>query len=66
LLVHDRWLSPGIPASSSTKAGRLDTAEILLKVALSTINQIKQWQITGMLRLFITKTEKKIFAIFLW
>jgi hypothetical protein len=30
------------PASSTTKAGRHDIAEILLKVALNTINQINQ------------------------
>jgi hypothetical protein len=42
LLAHDRWFSPGTPASSSTtKTGRYDIAEILLKVALNTINQIK-------------------------
>jgi hypothetical protein len=34
---HDRWFSP---ASSTTKTGRNDIAEILLKVALSTKNQI--------------------------
>jgi hypothetical protein len=39
LLAHGRWFSPGIPASSTTKTGRHDIAEILLKVALSTINQ---------------------------
>jgi hypothetical protein len=33
--------SPGIPPSSTTKTGRHDIAEILLKVALNTINQIK-------------------------
>jgi hypothetical protein len=41
LLAHGRWFSPGIPASSTTKAGRHDIAEILLKVALNTINQTK-------------------------
>jgi hypothetical protein len=41
LIAHGRWFSPGNPASSTTKAGRHDIAEILLKVALSTINQIK-------------------------
>jgi hypothetical protein len=41
LLAHGRWFSPGTPASSTTKAGRHDIAEILLKVALNTINQIK-------------------------
>jgi hypothetical protein len=34
LLAHGRWFSPGIPASSTTKTGRHDIAEILLKVAL--------------------------------
>ena len=34
LLVHGRWFSPGTPASSTTKTGRHDMAEILLKVAL--------------------------------
>jgi hypothetical protein len=41
LLAHGRWFSPGSPASSTTKTGRHDIAEILLKVAISTINQIK-------------------------
>jgi hypothetical protein len=31
--------SPGSPASSTTKTGRHDIAEILLKVALNTINK---------------------------
>jgi hypothetical protein len=34
LFDHGRWLSPGTPASSTTKTGRHDIAEILLKVAL--------------------------------
>ena len=41
LLAYGRWFSPGTPASSTTKTGRHDIAEILLKVALNTINQIK-------------------------
>jgi hypothetical protein len=32
-------LRPGTPASSTTKTGRHDIAEILLKVTLSTKNQ---------------------------
>jgi hypothetical protein len=40
LLAHGLWLSPGNPASSTTKPGRHDIAEILLRVALNTINQI--------------------------
>jgi hypothetical protein len=34
LLAHDRWFSPGTPASSTIKTGRHDIAEKLLKVAL--------------------------------
>jgi hypothetical protein len=41
LLAHCRWFSPGTPTSCTTKTVRHDIAEILLKVALSTINQIK-------------------------
>jgi hypothetical protein len=42
LLAHGRWFSPGTPASSTTKTGRHDIAEILLKVALNTKNQSNQ------------------------
>jgi hypothetical protein len=41
LLVHGQWFSPGTPASSTTKTGCHDIAEMLLKVALNTKNQIK-------------------------
>jgi hypothetical protein len=41
LLAHGRWFSSGTPASSTTKTGRHDIAEILLKVALKHQNQIK-------------------------
>ena len=34
LLAHGQWFFPGTPASSTTKTGRHDIAEILLKVAL--------------------------------
>jgi hypothetical protein len=37
LLAHGRWFSPGTPASPTTKPDRHAIAEILLKVALSTI-----------------------------
>ena len=36
LLAHVRWFSPDTPASSITKTGRYDIAEILLKMALIT------------------------------
>jgi hypothetical protein len=41
LLAHGRWFSPDTSASSTTKTGHHDIAEILLKVALNTINKIK-------------------------
>jgi hypothetical protein len=41
LFAHGQWFFPGTPASSTTKTGRHDIAEILLKVVLNTINQIK-------------------------
>jgi hypothetical protein len=41
LLAQGQWFSPGIPASSTTKTGRHDIAEILLKVALNTKIQIQ-------------------------
>jgi hypothetical protein len=45
LLAHGWWFSPDTPASSTTKTGRHDVAEILLKVALNTkINHsTKDW-----------------------
>jgi hypothetical protein len=42
LLTHRWWFSPGTPASSTTKAGRHDIAQILLEVVLNKINQINQ------------------------
>jgi hypothetical protein len=39
LLAHGRWFSPGTPASSTTKTGHQDIADILLKVVLNTKNQ---------------------------
>ena len=39
LLAHGQWFSPGTPASSTTKAGRHDIAEILLKMTLNTKNK---------------------------
>jgi hypothetical protein len=44
LLAHGWWFSPDTPASLTTKTGRHDIAEILLKVALKhqqSKNQIK-------------------------
>jgi len=43
LLAQGRLFSPGTPASSTTKTGRHDIAEILLKVALNTKNFISNY-----------------------
>jgi hypothetical protein len=57
LLAHGRWFSPGTPASSTTKTGRHNIAEILLKVALNTKNQIKSYNTTELL--FLDKTTSQ-------
>jgi hypothetical protein len=44
LLANGWWFSPGTPASSTTKTGRHEIAEILLKVALNTKNK-NQWNL---------------------
>ena len=55
LLVQGRWFSPGTPDTSTTKTGRHDIAEILLKVALNTKIQnsrfqtISKWSLTYVL-----------------
>jgi hypothetical protein len=51
LLPHGRWFSPGTPAFSTTNTGRLDIAEILLKVALSK-KKTKRKKINQSLRKF--------------
>ena len=38
-LEKGRWFSPGTPGSSTNKTDHNDIAEILMKVALNTINQ---------------------------
>jgi hypothetical protein len=42
LFANGRWFSSSTPSSSTIKTGRHDLAEILLKVALNTINPINQ------------------------
>jgi hypothetical protein len=62
LLTHGRWFSPGTPASSTTKTGPHDIAEILLNVPLNTkINQSNQ-SIDGDSYLFIdiNDSERKL------
>jgi hypothetical protein len=50
LLAHGWWFSPGTPASSTTKTGRHDIAEILLKLALkhNKSNQINHFSVTNL------------------
>jgi hypothetical protein len=50
LLGHGQWFSPGTPASSTTKTGRHDIAEILLKVGLNNKNQSNQSFVITMMR----------------
>jgi hypothetical protein len=59
LLAHGRWFSPGTPASSTTKTGRYDIAEILLKVALNTKNKkkIKKNRMTLLIYLMVSSTS---------
>ena len=42
ILAHGQWFSPGTPASSTTKTGHHDIAEIFLKVALNKIKKSNQ------------------------
>jgi len=53
LLAHGGWFSPGTLASSTTKTGRHDIAEILLKVALSTQKINRSMNFPGMMELFL-------------
>ena len=46
-LATGRWFSPGIPVSSTNKTECHDITEIILKVALNTINQTKPSNING-------------------
>jgi hypothetical protein len=60
LLAHGRWFSPG--TSSTTKTGRHDIAEILLKVALNTKIQIhSKTKVGGRLLFYQQKNEQILF-----
>ena len=43
LSAHGRWFSPGTPASTTTKTGRHDIPEILLKVVSKRQKSINQF-----------------------
>jgi hypothetical protein len=59
LLAHCWWFSPGTPASSTTKTGRHDIAEILLKVAKTPKIKSNQNQILMLGGFF--SSENKLF-----
>ena len=59
LLAQGRWFSPGTPAPSTTKTGRHDIAEILLKVALKHQKSIKSNR-TVALNLFYTSRNEVV------
>jgi hypothetical protein len=61
LAAASRWFSPGTLASSTTKSGRHDIAEILLKVELNTKNLIK-----SNLRFKVSDYPFGIFILFLY
>ena len=53
MLAQGRWFSPGTPASSTTKTGRHDIAEILLNVVLNT-------KIQDQIQIRINRTHLKL------
>jgi hypothetical protein len=59
LLAHGRWFSPDTPASSTTKTGRHDIAEILLKVALKHKKIIKIIYLHISVNLELVKKEQR-------
>jgi hypothetical protein len=74
LLTQGRWFSAGTPASSTTKTGHHDIAEILLKVALKHQKSIKsiiyaRWRFVMKYNLFHTakcSTVKTISVLNNW
>ena len=56
LLAPGWWLSTGTAASFTTKTGCHDISEILLKVTLNTINQIKSDCPFGIFKRFTLQT----------
>ena len=69
LLAQGRWFSPGIPASSTTKTGRHDIAEILLNVAFSTtfkFNIVLTILISNIILIFFFSIRIFVLDIFLF
>jgi hypothetical protein len=59
LLAHGRWFFPGTPASSTTKTGRHDIAEILLKVAIKINNKAISYDSTVPMNTILLRVEQK-------
>jgi hypothetical protein len=67
LLAHGRWFSPGTLASSTTKTGRHDISEMLLKVALNTKNQINsKWMFSVILCLVYACIVLFVMSVIYW
>ena len=66
LLAYGRWFSPGTLASSTTKTGRHDIAEVLLKVALNTKNQSINLLIVKSMRIYDIYSPYKFLGIEFW
>jgi hypothetical protein len=67
LLAHGWWFSPDSPASSTTKTGRHDIAEILLKVSLKhqqSINLFPSAIVLSVLRRFIVSDYPMVLSNF--
>ena len=62
MIAHGRWFFPGTPASSTTKTGRHNIAEILLKVALKQqkINQNQSKSLSLLTLWFRTQLRRSI------
>jgi hypothetical protein len=61
LLANSQWFSPGSPATSTTKTGRHDMAEILLKVAFKHQKSINKSKSTFKNTIVFIKNIKKNF-----
>ena len=57
LLAHGRWFSQGTRASSTTKTGRHEIAEILLKVTLNIKNQSINQIVSRSMNIFLDKND---------
>jgi hypothetical protein len=63
LLADGRWLSPGTPASSTTKAGRHDIAEILLKVEKNLKISANQKQESPVAAMFVNGWKRNALSL---